>query len=298
MGDRWTIQDWTTGDLNALVKNLGEDVARSIKRGGVEVSVEEVVNKLFDKNGRRIPQGLESAVCDADRTFYLDQPMFEFGALAEAFQRHFPRELEFSSAVELEDRGMATIEWIKSEEQLANIVKGPHFILGFPLMPVNDYGEVLEEVFLPAVGSSYMTQFPQRKFINYRKGELKRQVDVVEKSHNQLHLLMPEQKVVVVWFPCLQGFSIDAQREQMATLPNPERIWLSGTLEASMGIVGYPGVMARDYNTPGLDQAANSWQSADHSLYFRAFDDGLNFGGRSDLARTYGDDSGGLLFLG
>lgn len=268
-------------------------------KGDLKPQFVEVIKSLFDSYGRRIPKDLASAVCDANRDFYLEQPTFNFEALAESYRRHFPRELVFPSASELEDKGLAVIEWIKKQEQLANLVKGPHFILGFPKMLVPDYGQVLEEIYLTAVESAYKTQFPDRQFVNRRKGTLKGQVGIVEASRNRLHLLLPEKSIVGIWFPtCLQGFSSIADREQMATLLQPEKIWLTGAFEASAGIVGYTKIIARDYHTPGLDMAANSWQSSQCSLLCGANDGGLVFGAADRRAYSVGSYSGGLFCLG
>ena len=50
MSSKWMIQKWTTGELDALVKNLGgEKVARKIQRGEMKVSFEDVIKVLFDK---------------------------------------------------------------------------------------------------------------------------------------------------------------------------------------------------------------------------------------------------------
>ena len=290
----------TLGWLEAGINAVGEDNIVRLLAGDVTVEFTEVIKALIDRHGRRRTDGLglKSAVCDANWDFKLKHPTFDFGALAESNQRHFQGGLEFPSASELEDKGMAAIEWLKGQEQLSNLLKGPHFILGLPKMKVKDYGQVLEDVFLAAVASSYQTRFPERQFINHRQGTLKGQVEVVNESRNKLHTLMRKQKVVVVWFPAaLQGFSINADREQMTTLPYPDKLWLGGAFEACTGIVGYPGTIARDFHAPGLDLAANSWGSAGYSLYFRARGDGLGFGGTGRLAGASGYYSGSLVLL-
>jgi len=101
--------------------------------------------------------------------------------------------------------------------------------------------------------------------------------------------------VVGIYFPaCLQGFSILAARETMA--PYPEGFALSGALDISVAIAMYPEVLARDWNTPTLDCAANIW-SSDSSLCFDADDHRLDFLS-TGVQEADGTSSSGLLFLG
>ena len=140
--------------------------------------------------------------------------------------------------------------------------------------------------------------FPKRNFNNYRKGKLEKQVTIVPGSrHEQLVAAMAKGVVVGIYFPnCLQGFSVYADREQMATLP--EQFLLAGGFEASACMIAYPDVLARDNNTPLLDLAALQWQSAGYSLCFNADGDCAYFGSRSGLGSTYGNYAGGLVVLG
>ncbi len=72
----------------------------------------------------------------------------------------------------------------------------------------------------------------------------------------------------------------------------------AGGMDIPVAMVMYPDILARDFNTPGLDMAALQWRSADSSLFFLADDDGLDFFRADCLAYARGDYSGGLLFLG
>ena len=131
---------------------------------------------------------------------------------------------------------------------------------------------------------------------NYRKGDLGGKVSVVDGSrHDQLISRMKEGLVIGLHFPNpLQGFSINASREQMSTLP--EGFILSG-MDTPIAMVMYPDILARDWDTPGLNLALQ-WQSAGYSLYFWACGGSLGFGRTAGLAGASGSYSGGLLFLG
>jgi hypothetical protein len=63
-------------------------------------------------------------------------------------------------------------------------------------------------------------------------------------------------------------------------------------------MIMYPDILARDYNTPGMDLSALQWQSAGYSLSFVSYGDRLSFGLYGDLSNALDDYSGGLFFLG
>lgn len=299
MKDRWITQEWTTGDLNALVKNLGEETAREVQRGEVRIRLEEVVKTLFDKNGRRIPEGLRANVCDPNRDFRLNQPrLVEVNHYLNRVTR-FHSKLGIDTGITAEQLQQETerlLAMIRGNSQIANIANSVWLPIVLPKLEVDDLGVALEQYF-KAGGESYIDVFPDRKFYNYREGELVNQVSVAEGSrHDQLIDRLKQEPVIGIHFPNpLQGFSINADREQMATLP--EGFVLSG-LDTIIAMVMYPDVLARNWNTPGLDLAAYSWQSAGSSLYFRAYGGRLVFSRTDYLTRACDFYSGGLFFLG
>ena len=159
---------------------------------------------------------------------------------------------------------------------------------------LSDYGKMLDEAFLPAVGRAYEAEFPGRKFYNDRQGTLAGEVTVVRGSrHETLLAALAAGPVVVLYFPtALQGFSLKADLAQMAALS--DEILLAGALEPAVAMTMYPDVLARDGHTPGLDCAALRWQG--RSLYFEAGGDCLGFYG-GDL-HAHGSYSGGLVVIG
>ena len=83
--------------------------------------------------------------------------------------------------------------------------------------------------------------------------------------HEKLIEKMMQDYVVAIYFPNpLQGFSINASREQMATLP--ESLILAGGFDTASAMSMYPDIIARDWHTPGYDLSALNWQSSDYSL--------------------------------
>lgn len=300
MSSKWMIKDWTTGELNALVKNLGgEEVARKIQRGEARVYLTEILKTLFDKHGRRIPEGLQTNVCDAHRDFRLDQPKLkrEVDYANRIMRLHGCLGMDTNvTAEQLKQETERLLALIRDNFQVTNIANGVWLPVILPKLTADDLGAALEQ-YLEAVGKSYVKTFSDRKFYNHRKGILAGEVNVVDGSrHDQLITKMKQGPVIGVHFPNpLQGYSINASREQMSTLP--EGFILSG-MDTPIAIAMYPDILARNWNTPGLYLAALSWQSADGSLLFLARDALLDFALTGLLAHANDFSSGGLLFLG
>lgn len=294
-------QDWTAGDLNALVKNLGNDVARKIQKGeSFSVQFKEIIQKLFDKNGRRIPKDLSSSVCDPDKNFNLSmarpETIKDFSNVLSGFTKLLGVKDLGITAEEFKAETERLLSLITGNDQIANIKNGTYLPLVLPKLESGDLGTALEQ-YLEIVGKSYKKAFRNRNFCNYRKGELSGVVKTVEGSRqDQLIEKMKQGPVVIIFFPnSLQGFSVDASREQMETLP--EGFILSG-IETIIAMIMYSEVLARDYQTPGLDLAGLSWRSPAYSLHFKSGDDRLDFVRRGSLSGAGDNYSSGLSFLG
>lgn len=300
---------WSFGDAEALINAVGEEDAKGLASGalvavrvGQTVEIREAVKTLFDRHGNRIPpRGLQAAVCDPNREFCFVKPDINESALIERLgraARHFPAGTGFLPAAKFVERVHILIEQIKDDKQLANLLKGVYLPICLPLFDVVDYGQTLDEVFLPAVVAAYKTQFPERSFTNCRQGSLANHVAVVPGTrHEQLLARMAATPVAGLYFPNpLQGYSVYAQREQMATLP--ESFLLCGGLDTAVGWVMYPDVLARDFNTTVSDCSALQWRSSGDSLYFEADGGRARFDDGGTLAGACDDSSGGLLFLG
>ena len=294
---------WSFGDVEALINVVGEENARALIAGdlvlqcnGQIVQIQEAIRALFDKNGRRIPpKGLVANVCDADRDFHLNQPKLDYGLRLARFDQ--TGLVSFISAADFAARAEALITQLRENERTSNLLKGTYLPIVVPQTKVSDLGKSTEE-FVTAAGDSYLRQFPDRAFNNYRKGELEKQVTIVLGSrYQQLTKSIEKESVVGIYFPsCLQGFSVEAQREQMHSIP--EGFILSGPLDTAMGWMMYPDVLGRDYKTPGNDCSAVQWRSPGGSLDFGALDDCADFGDGSLLSFARSRYSGGLFFLG
>lgn len=285
------------GRVDALLNILGEPNAEAVLRDELEVRFSpKPVRTFFDGNGRRIPRGLRARVCDPNPSFHLVPPVLKLQERLAHLVECFPVGTKFVSVEESEERISTLLALIQSSEQIANAGKGLYFPLCLPQIVAGDYGEILDSMFLGAMGRSYEQWFPERKFNNYRKGKIANAVKIVDESHRRLVELMTQMPVVGILTLPLQGFSVHAQREQMAGLP--EMISLGGPFDITTALTAYPETLARDFHTPGLDMSAVQWQSARGSLYARARDDGLFFGDLGDLGYPSGRSSGALFFRG
>lgn len=296
------------GQEEALLRKLwlaaggeegGQEGFTAILRGEQRITLVAALSKFADQHGRLIPPvGFQPQVVDANRSFHLVQPRLvseDYAAVLARLMEYLPG-LTFASAKDFQIRSLALLEVLRANPQAKNLLRGAHLPVTLPWMAVADYGTTLDDVFLAAVGRSYQVHFREHKFLNYRKGTLARQVTCVPESRqDRLLAKLAEGPVTGIYFPvALQGFSIPAARKIMEFLP--EGFVLAGAMEIATAVVAYPGTLARDFQTPGLDCSANVWQSLEDSLYFEASDDELEFGdGGLDARGVY---SSGLLFLG
>ncbi len=287
------------GQNEALVNILGGmEAVEAILRGEKEVSLTDAIIKWFDKHGRRIPpRTLTASVTDASRNYFLKHTKLNYAERLARIVDCFVLK-EAISADEFENRAEAILDGLRVDEKTQLITNGVHLPFYLPQTQVDDYGRVLDEVFLPAVERSYKAEFPKRSFYNYRKGTLAGQTTIVEGSrHERLVEAMKQGNVVGIYFPnCLQGFSVHADREQMASLP--DKFLLAGGFDAAGAMVAFPDVLARDSKTPLLDLAVMQWQSSDCSLYFGARDGNLLFDYGIVLDDAYDYCAGGLVVLG
>lgn len=300
------IRGFNVGQQEALLRKLflaaggdnsGEEGLRAILRDELAITLVDAVVKLVDANGRFIPlKGMRGGndYIEPNRNFHLVQPAFATAPILARLQQFFPG-LSFLPTEDFDRKVASLLEQIRAMNQMKGLLKGVHFPICLPQTDVVDYGEALEQVFLDAVKRSYETQFPGRTFNNYRAGTLKGKVGIVDESrHGRLIEMMKQKPVVGIYFPdALRSFSIPADRRIIQSCP--DGFLLTGSIDTAIAMVAKPETLARDYNTPRMDCAANVWHSA-YSLYFGPDGGRLVFDSR-DLY-PIGGYSGGLLFVG
>ncbi|OGL84328.1 hypothetical protein A3J03_00345 [Candidatus Uhrbacteria bacterium RIFCSPLOWO2_02_FULL_46_25] len=292
------------GQSEALLRNVwlagggdqgGNEAVHALLRGEMKVILQDAIVLLVDATGRCIPlPTIKGEHVDANRDFCLVQPAIDYAAILGRLQQFFAPGMKFVSAEEFAKQATALITRIRETKQVANLLKGVCLPIVLPQITVANYGQTLEETFLTAAERAYQAQYPDRTFYNYRAGTLAGQVQIVEESrHQRLVEKMAKGPVVLIHFPNpMQGFSIPADRKMISALP--EGFMLAGALDTATSVVAHTVTLARNYHTPGLDCAANSWRGL--SLCFKASDDGLGFRYRRLIADD--DCSGGLSFVG
>ena len=275
----------------------GRENLDAVLRGEKKMAFEDVIRKLIDKNGRCIPKELTGNVCDPNKNFKLVQPKIDYAERINSLTSLYAEMMQLISTEEFAKRSEELFEQLRNDSLLLNLLNGVWLPICLPKLEVTDYGKSLEEIFLVVAEKSYRQQFPNRSFNNYRKGELTGKVGIIEGSgHEKLLAKMAEGPVVGILFFPTQGFSINAGRQQMAVLP--ESLLLSGAIDIMTAVAMYPDVLGKNYNTPGYLCAANSWQSAEYSLYAKANDGYFNFNCTDNLADANDSYSSGLLFIG
>lgn len=296
-----SFADQTAGSEEVVKAVLSGTMVGSVQEGRLVVAERE--STFFDCHSRFIPpRGLQLSVKDANYSFHLDRPAKV--DYPERLQRlmDYQRLKDSVSPSEFEDRAGKILERLLADERLANIVKGDRacplpFCLPQQQISYKQYGQVLEG-FVEAASRAYRVQFPKRNFNNYRKGELAGQTYVIGGLRHEYFLAaLAKGNVVGVYFPNpLQGYSPFAQRAMMAFMP--AMFCLAGGIDTLTAVTAWPDVLARDFNTPGLDMSALQWRSAGFSLLFGADDDEARFGDRGGLGDALDSYSGGLVVLG
>jgi len=285
----------------ALIKKLGGKVVKdAILRGEKTVTVEDAIRALFDKNGRRIPEGLQAPVRDANRSFGLRQPDFSWANLhnriALLHNSLGRRHNTGIKAEELKAEAERLLAIIKEDIQIANIANGVCLPVILPKLFMDDLGAELE-LYLDGVKNSYTKIFGNRIFYNYCKGILMNKIGIIKESrHDQLISRMKEGPVIGLHFPnSLQGFSAYADHEQMLMLP--EGFILSG-MDTVIAIIMYPDILVCDCNVPMLNISALQWRYPFSSLLqFKTVDHKLIFNNFPYLPISDGYSSAGLLFI-
>ncbi len=257
---------------------------------------------LFDKFGRRIPKNLQAIVCHADQSFRLDQPKLNWEEDFASRILWLHRCLGIDTGVtaeqfKAETERLLTMIW--DNPQIANSTNGVCLPVILPQCVTDDLGTEMER-YLDGVVNSYTETFGY-SFDNCHEGELKGNVSIIDGSrHDQLVSRMKHGPVIGIYFPNpLQGFSSDASREQMSTLP--EEFILSG-MDALIAIIMYPDVLfvQRDELKPVLSLSALACWSDFHLLDSEKTDDNkLGFANTEDAsALAHGNCSSSLLFIG
>src|SRR3989344_2464566 len=293
-------EDLSLSQWIAIGKKLGGlEKIIGLLQGDLEAGVRKAEKALFDRHGRRIPRDLKAEVCDAGPNFMFDPLALSIEQSAERMVR-VEKYLGINLCMTSDgfcQRGISLLKALETNKQISNIMRGVWLPIVLPKLDDNYIyiGEALEN-WINAAGKSYSEIFPGRRFHNHRQGDLADQVRIASGSQQQLLAKMTEHTVVGIYFPNpLQGFSVEAQREQMATLPEG---FVLSAFDTVMAMIMYPDVLARGNQTPRLDLSAFSWNNPASSLFFSPRDSEMHLADSSCLYDALNSFSGSLLFIG
>lgn len=263
----------------------------------------------FDEHGIRchLPRGFGAKVVSPNLGCGLSFARVTRRGLAARLarvQRYLP-DAKFPNSETFFQRANAGLEVIKSNPAIAGLLNGPCCHLVFEHRSRHgDHGAYLDERLLPAVAAAYCDQSKAYSFTNYCQGALKNNVTFASKSGKKYLLAkMAEGPVVATFFPrCLQGFSVNADVEQMATLIQPAqgRFILAGPMIFGMGLQIYPEVFGPDVFSFEKKLLVNDCAAArlcNHSFRFWANGGHVRYYNYSDLDTAFDDCAGGLVLV-
>jgi hypothetical protein len=297
------LKGWDASKILPLIEAFpGEkEGAEAVLRGEKRIILEDIIRKFFDHTGRAIPShlGITAKVCDENRDFHAELPELSCTEIREQVASFFSKGTEFAETGRFEDETAALKEKYFDHELIGNFFQRAQRII-FPKHDARkNYGASLQGLILPAVERAYKKSFPERKFTNYRDGNLTGNVKIIPKTgHEDLVSLMAEKSVSAWYSPNpFQGFSIFAQREAMKVLTQYGWFALAGGIDTGIVMATYAGAMARDFHTPVYTCGSISWRSAGCSLGFGAHGGGFGFAHTGRLSDAFDGYSGGLVLF-
>jgi hypothetical protein len=250
---------------------------------------QEAIAPVFDVSGRRIPpQTLDAPVNPACSRYALEQPAIDYSVIHGRISEHFPGAGKLS-ADEFERRATTLLAELRRSDLTRELAGSVHVPFVLAQAKHADYGQAMEDVYLPAVAGAWKKRFPTYDFRNELKGGIAGRIKIAPGSrHEQLVAAMAEGPVVGVYFPlALSGFSVDAAVRQMADLPIGAV--LSGGYDVCAALVACPElVMKTGGYPPQLDLAALE-SAPRYGYHFAPYGYNLTFNGRyhNGLASDY-----------
>lgn len=257
---------------------------------------------FFDEDGRCIPiQNLRFPVNPKDITkrYQLVQPELNYNKIHARITNHL-RIGQIISVDEFTDRANIILNNLQKEDDIKLVTNGIYVPFYLAKSEIGDYGKTMEEIFLPAVETSFKERFPKYDFYNHRKGQLAYQVNIANGTrHEKLLEAIKNNTVVGFYFPnCFLGFSVNAAIEQISTLP--DLFLLAGGLDTIASIIGSPDILMKTDAYPSLlDLAALQWhEKQKYSFQFEAYGYNLTFNGRYHNSKSSDYCASGLVVIG
>ncbi len=255
-------------------------------------------SSLFDVHGRCIPSELAAAAHRKTRRYFaFAQPEINYANIHARITSRLGIPTGIS-AMEFERRAEAILQRLRDDPMTSGIANGVRVPIILPKASYPDYGEALEQIYLPAVNNAFAEKFPEYNFVNHHKSGLAGKLGVASQSrHQRLLAAMQQDRVVGYFFPCLTEYSIPAVLEQIGKLP--EQFLLAGGFDTSAALIGSPDLLLRtDGYPPLLWLAALSGEKENVGYHFEAYGYNLTFNRRPHFGQVAEYWASGLVVLG
>ncbi len=243
---------------------------------------------FFDTHGRCLPAGLKAPAHPASRRWFLfQQPAIDYAAIHARTLQHLGQGQTLATSAEaFAARARAIQARLLVNPACAGLARGVGVPFLLPADRIGDYGQALEEKYLPAVGAAFKATLPDYDFVNHHAHPLNGKLHIAPESRHARLTEAASQGDVVGWFyPCLLEYSVPAMHEAMAALPNG--LLLAGGLDTCAALVGSPSLFLRlDGYPPLLWLAALDGEKEGIGYHFEAYGYNLTFNRRAHLGQA------------
>ncbi|WP_135076052.1 hypothetical protein [Terasakiella sp. SH-1] len=205
---------------------------------------------VFDEFGRAVPGQVKGAVQQKVRRYFrCDQPELDLDAIYGRIQAVLG---EGSLSCEaFKSRVAALIQGLERDAAHCGILKGVYVPFYIPQRDTKDIGRDIGELYLPALAQSFTGKCPDYDFKKHDQKQLEGNLSIVAGAkHGRLLEKLATQDVVGLYFPALDGYSLEAAREQVAFLP--QSFSLAGGADTCAAMIGSPDLLLRQDGYPPL----------------------------------------------
>ena len=246
------------------------------------------VDVSIDDNGRVEPS--PSLKADAHSTsreyFRFTKPDVDLVAAHKLIAASFDKVLgkaQFKEKIETLCEKARSLLKINSSVPL---VYAPFYL---PKLEHDDIGTEVEKVYFPAIQKAYRSEFPDFDFTVEYKDSLKGKIKSISGlGHDQLEATCRKSDVLGIVLFVLREYSVQAAREQMATMPS--EFSLTGILDLSASLISRPGLMFNEVKYAPMVWASGCQTTWEHAnFHYEGYGYNLMFNRRvhHDLVAEY-----------
>ena len=257
------------------------------------------ISTYFDLHGRCLPPGLTAPAHAASRRWFLfQQPEIDYAAIYTRTLQHLGQGRALSTSAEaFATRAQAIQARLLADPACTNLARGVGVPFLLPADTIGDYGQALEDKYLPAVSAAFKATLPNYDFVKHHPEPLNGKLHIAPESrHAQLTEAAGQGDVVGWFYPCLLEYSVPAMREAVASLP--EGLLLAGGIDTCAALVGSPNLFLRlDGYPPLIWLGALDGEKEGIGYHFEAYGYNLTFNRRAHLGQAAEYWAGALVVL-